>query len=208
MTPYEIKVLLHYHASVTQKIDLNTVDRSYAVCDDCRPYVYDAGTLIVDVVDAGYLVLSEVWYPGWRAWVDEFQAVDSVSEGYPEAGVRLVWRSGEAGRGQVTETVLGHEPRRLHRIRYAGPHAEGGPDRQDGLGLHVDPVDVEGGGAASDGSTGPAGSATLGVVSAEWTAAPGAEPRASGSGNSMAASLPASSSAAALTAKRPSALRA
>jgi uncharacterized protein YndB with AHSA1/START domain len=74
--------------------------------------------------------LAEVWdlyfEPAtWPAWVDEFHAVDSLSDGYPEAGGRLVWRSGASGRGQVTEAVLEHEPRRLHRIRYADPHSEG-----------------------------------------------------------------------------------
>jgi uncharacterized protein YndB with AHSA1/START domain len=74
--------------------------------------------------------LAEVWDlyfdpDRWRAWVDEFHAVDSISDGYPEIGGRLVWHSGEAGRGQVTETVVDHEPRRLHKIRFADPHAEG-----------------------------------------------------------------------------------
>ena len=74
--------------------------------------------------------LAEVWSlyfepRTWPAWVDEFHAVESVSGGYPEAGGRLVWRSGPSGRGQVTETVIEHEPRRAHRIRYADPHSEG-----------------------------------------------------------------------------------
>ena len=74
--------------------------------------------------------LAEVWdlyfdRDRWRSWVDEFHAVDSMSDGYPEIGGRLVWHSGAAGRGQVEETVLDHEPRRLHKIRFADPHAEG-----------------------------------------------------------------------------------
>ena len=74
--------------------------------------------------------LAEVWDlyfepRSWGAWVDEFHAVDSISYGYPEIGGKLVWHSGAAGRGQVVETVLDHEPRRLHRIRFADPHAEG-----------------------------------------------------------------------------------
>ena len=74
--------------------------------------------------------LAEVWDlyfepRSWGAWVDEFHAVDSISNGYPEIGGKLVWHSGAAGRGQVVETVLDHEPRRLHRIRFADPHAEG-----------------------------------------------------------------------------------
>ena len=74
--------------------------------------------------------LAETWgiyfnRSNWNAWVDEFRGIDSISEDYPEAGSRLVWHSGPAGRGQVTETVLEHEPRRLHRIRYADPSSEG-----------------------------------------------------------------------------------
>ena len=49
-----------------------------------------------------------------------------VSEhGYPEAGGELVWRSSAAGRGQVRETVLAHEPRSLHRISYEDPESAG-----------------------------------------------------------------------------------
>src|SRR3954447_17365639 len=74
--------------------------------------------------------LAEVWdlyfeRDRWRSWVDEFHAVDSISDGYPETGGKLVWHSGPAGRGQVPETVLDHEPRRLHKIRFADPHSEG-----------------------------------------------------------------------------------
>lgn len=55
-------LLLHYHVSITQEIDVNTIDRKYGYCEDCRPEVYDAGTLTVDLVDArtGRLV--------WRGW--------------------------------------------------------------------------------------------------------------------------------------------
>jgi hypothetical protein len=60
----------------------------------------------------------------WPAWVDQFAAVVS-SEGYPETGGTLIWRSGRAGRGEVTERVIEHEPRRLHRIAFSDPEAEG-----------------------------------------------------------------------------------
>lgn len=47
-------LLLHYHASVTQQVDVNGVDRQYGYCNagDCRPYVYESGTLLIDFVDA------------------------------------------------------------------------------------------------------------------------------------------------------------
>lgn len=73
--------------------------------------------------------LAETWEAyfdprGWTAWVDSFQAV-LESEGYPQEGGRLVWRSVAAGRGTVTERVLEHEPRRLHRIGFEDPTLTG-----------------------------------------------------------------------------------
>ena len=73
--------------------------------------------------------LSAVWdvyfEPAtWPAWVDQFASIDS-STGYPETGARLVWRSGSAGRGEVTERVLEHQPRTRHRIQFSDPSAEG-----------------------------------------------------------------------------------
>jgi uncharacterized protein YndB with AHSA1/START domain len=73
--------------------------------------------------------LAEVWDlyfepRTWQSWVDEFRGVDS-SEGYPEVRGKLVWHSGPNGRGQVSEEVLEHEPRRLHRIGFKDPESEG-----------------------------------------------------------------------------------
>lgn len=65
-------LLVHYHASIRQKIDVRDLDREYAYCDDddCRPYVYDAGTLFVDVVDPRTNTLV------WRGWAEG--SVDGV----------------------------------------------------------------------------------------------------------------------------------
>jgi hypothetical protein len=60
----------------------------------------------------------------WPAWVDGFAGVLS-SDGYPEVQGRLRWRSIPAGRGEVREEVLEHEPRRLHRIAFSDPESEG-----------------------------------------------------------------------------------
>lgn len=62
--PDSADLLLHYHVSVTQRIDVNEIDRKYGYCEDCRPDVYDAGTLTLDLVDArtGRLV--------WRGWAE------------------------------------------------------------------------------------------------------------------------------------------
>jgi hypothetical protein len=55
-------LVLHYHASVTQKLDLNGADQAYNSCSDCTPYLYDAGTLVLDFVDARTNTLV------WRGW--------------------------------------------------------------------------------------------------------------------------------------------
>lgn len=74
--------------------------------------------------------LAEVWQlyfspRTWPSWVDEFRGLDESEDGYPDVGGTLVWHSGPRGRGHVTETVLEHEPRRLHRIRYLDENSEG-----------------------------------------------------------------------------------
>jgi hypothetical protein len=78
------------------------------------------------VVDAS---LAEVWDyyfepRGWPAWVDGFGRIEA-SDRYPEAGGSLRWRSIPAGRGEVTEHVLEHEPRRLHRVAFRDPESAG-----------------------------------------------------------------------------------
>ena len=78
------------------------------------------------LVDAS---LAETWdhyfdRRGWGAWVDGFQAPVAVDR-YPEKGATLRWRSIPAGRGEVTEEVLEHEPRRRHLIAFRDPAMEG-----------------------------------------------------------------------------------
>lgn len=65
-------LLVHYHANVTQEIDIRNIDREYAYCDaaDCRPYLYDTGTLFVDLVDPSTNKLV------WRGWAEG--SVDGV----------------------------------------------------------------------------------------------------------------------------------
>jgi hypothetical protein len=62
---------------------------------------------------------------GWASWVDGFASVER-SEGYPEMGGTLVWRSNPAGRGTVTERVLEHSPRTRHRTEWSDPESSGG----------------------------------------------------------------------------------
>jgi uncharacterized membrane protein len=46
----------------------------------------------------------------WPTFVDGFAHVERVDEGWPAEGAKLVWRSGPAGRGVVTERVVASEP--------------------------------------------------------------------------------------------------
>jgi hypothetical protein len=61
-------LLIHYHASINQRIDVNRVDHDYGYCydDDCRARVveYEAGTLVLDIVDTR---TNRVIWRGWAA---------------------------------------------------------------------------------------------------------------------------------------------
>ena len=46
----------------------------------------------------------------WPAWVDGLDHVVETAGGWPKAGAQVVWQSGPAGRGRVTERVLEHQP--------------------------------------------------------------------------------------------------
>lgn len=66
-------LLIHYHASINQRIDVNRVDQEHGYCyeEDCRVRVneYEAGTLVLDIVDAHTNRVI------WRGW-----AQDSVAD--------------------------------------------------------------------------------------------------------------------------------
>jgi hypothetical protein len=53
-----------------------------------------------------------LWYDTsrWSAWVDGLERVVSVSGEWPAVGSSVVWESGPAGRGHVTEKVTAYEP--------------------------------------------------------------------------------------------------
>jgi hypothetical protein len=68
-TTGEPDLLVHVHASVMQRIDVDRVDRERGYCDagNCGPRVieYEAGTLVLDVVDARTNRLL------WRGWAQD-----------------------------------------------------------------------------------------------------------------------------------------
>ncbi|MBI4887971.1 MAG: DUF4136 domain-containing protein [Acidobacteria bacterium] len=57
-------LVVHYHASVTQQVDVGGADERYGSCDLCGPAVFDAGTLTLDLVDARTNRLV------WRGWAE------------------------------------------------------------------------------------------------------------------------------------------
>ncbi len=57
-------VVVHYHANVTQSVYTAGADEKYGLCEGCRPSVFDAGTLTLDLVDAGTNTLV------WRGWAE------------------------------------------------------------------------------------------------------------------------------------------
>jgi hypothetical protein len=65
-------LLIHYHANISRRIDVNGIDREYGYCyENCQPRVieYEAGTLVLDVVDVRTNRVI------WRGW-----AQDTVKE--------------------------------------------------------------------------------------------------------------------------------
>jgi hypothetical protein len=67
-------LLVHYHASVTQRIQARDLDPAYGYCEaaDCGPYAYEAGTLLIDLVDPRTSQLV------WRGWAE--RSIDGVIE--------------------------------------------------------------------------------------------------------------------------------
>jgi hypothetical protein len=67
-------LLIHYHANVTRRFSVAGVDSEYGACtgENCQPRLreYEAGTLVLDIVDAGTNRLI------WRGWAQ--QKVDGV----------------------------------------------------------------------------------------------------------------------------------
>jgi hypothetical protein len=59
-------LVIHVHARLDQRLDTNAIDREYHHCDVaiCRPMVYDAGTLMLDFIDARTNRLA------WRGWAE------------------------------------------------------------------------------------------------------------------------------------------
>ena len=96
-------LLIHYHASVNQKLDVYEVDSYYGYCyGNCQPQVvnYEEGTLLIDVVDT---TTSKVVWRGWsqdtmNGVIDNQDRLErQVEEGVTKM-MRLLPKSGDAVR--------------------------------------------------------------------------------------------------------------
>jgi len=54
---------------------------------------------------------EQLWYDTstWEGWVDGLETIVSVDGAWPAVGSGVVWESGPAGRGGVTERVVAYE---------------------------------------------------------------------------------------------------
>jgi hypothetical protein len=57
-------VLVHFHARISQAVDVSAVDQRYGACQNCGASVYDAGSILIDFVDARTDKLA------WRGWAE------------------------------------------------------------------------------------------------------------------------------------------
>jgi hypothetical protein len=93
-------LLVHYHASIDTRIDVSASERQYERCqgNDCSSWVqeYEAGTLVLDVVDARTNRLI------WRGWtqdgVQAFDNRDQMTKKIAEAVERMMRRFPRPGR--------------------------------------------------------------------------------------------------------------
>ena len=87
-------LLIHYHANISQRIDINRLDTQYGYCDgtDCLGVIdYEAGTLVLDVIDTATNRLI------WRGWAqtsveDALEDRDRMARQIDEAVTRMLER--------------------------------------------------------------------------------------------------------------------
>ena len=86
-------LLIHYHANITRRFDVDRLDRSYGYCSsgDCRAGLmeYEAGTIVLDIVDTR---TNRVIWRGWAQ--DTLDGVldnpDRLKETINEAVTRML----------------------------------------------------------------------------------------------------------------------
>jgi len=88
-------LLIHYHANISERIDIDRLDRERGYChaDGCSTPLaeYEAGTLVLDVVDASTNRLI------WRGWAQHgvrgmLESQDTMARQIDEAVTRMFTR--------------------------------------------------------------------------------------------------------------------
>jgi hypothetical protein len=88
-------LLIHYHANIRTRLDVNRIDRAYGYCPEtaCPPETieYEAGTLVLDFIDARTNRLV------WRGWAqksigDMLHDRDKMARTIDEAVTRMLKR--------------------------------------------------------------------------------------------------------------------
>lgn len=96
--PEAADLIVHVHAHIDQRIESRTLDRELTQCEPgaCGPYVYEAGTLLLDFVDRR---TNRVAWRGWAegsldAAIDNQERLEQVID---EAVTRIVARLPQGG---------------------------------------------------------------------------------------------------------------
>lgn len=82
-------LLIHYHAHISERIDVGSVDKSYGYGGQVRDY--DAGTIVIDLVDARTNKVV------WRGWAQDavkgmLENQDTMAAKIDEAVTRMLAR--------------------------------------------------------------------------------------------------------------------
>ena len=104
----EPDLLVHYHATINQRIDVNSIDIAYGYCaEGCEPHYmqYEAGTLVLDVIDYRTQVLI------WRGWARTDIA------GALTDGTRMAEIIAQAAAGMLQHFPHALEPANLPRTK-------------------------------------------------------------------------------------------
>lgn len=92
-------LLVRYYASVEQQVNADGADRPYVSCEGCRPFVFDAGTIVIDLIDARTRRLV------WRGW--EEGSIDGIIDNQAWMEKRV---------DQSVARIIEQLPRRMGRV--------------------------------------------------------------------------------------------
>lgn len=77
-------LVIHYHATITQEVEISGSTDQFDHCNNCGSSVYDAGTLVIDLVDARSSKLV------WRGWAEKVDPVIESQDWMEETIDRVV----------------------------------------------------------------------------------------------------------------------